>query len=889
MKKLSLRTITLLLLVLCGLSFTAPSSALDKFKVERQRSGISAPLVDKGDYYRHADGRELKFYRKKDIYVVRKKSASMKAGKANNNLSATQRFSAQFGERVQALSGHQLGGLEVVRIDNQPLGKIAAKQNFDIKPEMLAALDSSTQSMMPVFTTKQGQADLLLLPKVTIELNDSIDQADALSLLGGKYGLRVVRKLKLSADVYSMAFENSNIDPSLQFSQIRRMMNESFVAWAEPQFYVKPIKQEFTPNDTLIGQQWNLVNKGFRGSRCDTDCDANNAWDIGDANGTGSVIGTGVVIAVIDDGVQLDHPDLINNIWINAGEIVGNDIDDDGNGYIDDINGYDFVTDDNGTVCENNLSQSLNDGDVGPMGSFGQDANPSPRATANCVLAGEPLEEDNHGTAVAGILAAQGNNGLGIAGVAYGAKIMAIRVISAFDEAPLAADNEGFCNTIAEAMEYAAQHADVINNSWSLPIFCSVLDAALIRVNAGTVTTGLGSKRAGGSPVIFASGNNASGWVKVTVPVKAGKHAYEWRLLRSAFPQDFETDDDTVWLDDIVWPDSSSESFETGIGDFTTQWVLNSCNAECTENIGDEPVWDIEARQQFVRSGIQSARIQAFDGVDESDCGNSYLHQIKEGPAGVISFWVWVSTDFQEGSDKFEFLIDGEEVISYGDLAAFGFVDNRVAYPASSGNASVMPTGVIAVGSSTSGDLSGLSSVSEEAEERASYSQYGPTLDLVAPSSDQHLGITTTDRTGADGFVSGDYTASFGGTSASAPVVSGVAAAMLAVNSALTAAQVKAKLRESADKIGRATYVGGRNDFHGYGRVNMFSALSELVVPDSMCSAATFDYTVANDLLLSRYQPQAGGFCSALGPMAPDDSICLPIRAKNGNTAVICL
>ncbi|MBL4673896.1 MAG: S8 family serine peptidase, partial [Arenicella sp.] len=654
-------------------------------------------------------------------------------------------------------------------------------------------------------------------------------------------------------------------------------------------FYVKPIKQEFTPNDSLISQQWNLIDPGFRGSRCDTDCDANNAWDIGNANGVGAVTGSGMVIAVVDDGVQLDHPDLINNIWVNTAEdsgMVG--VDDDGNGYIDDINGYDFVTDSDGTVCDNNPLTSLSDGDPG------QDADPSPRATANCVLANEPLNEDNHGTAVAGILAAEGNNNLGIAGVAYSAEIMAIRAISDFDQVPLSSDDEPFCNTIAEAMEYAAQHADVINNSWSLPIFCMALNSSLTKVTSGTVTVGLGSKRANGSPVIFASGNNASGWVKVTVPVTSGKHAYEWRLLRSAFPQDFETDDDTVWLDDIVWPDNSSEDFETGMGDFTTQWVLNSCDAECAENFGEEPVWDIEARQEFVRSGSQSARILAFDGVDDSDCGNSYLHQIKDGPAGVISFWLWVSTDTQEGSDKFEFLIDGEEVISYGDLAAFGFVDNRVAYPASSGNASVMPTGVIAVGSSTSGDLSGLSSISAEAEERASYSQYGPALDLVAPSSDQHLGVTTTDRTGADGYVSGDYTSSFGGTSASAPVVSGIAAAMLAVNPALTAAQVKAKLRDSADKIGRVPYVSGRNDFHGYGRVNMYSAL--LVVPDSnppnpdpMCSGASFDYTVANDLLLSRYQPQAAEFCPALGPKVPDDSLCLPIVTKGGNAAVICL
>jgi len=520
-----------------------------------------------------------------------------------------------------------------------------------------------------------------------------------------------------------------------------------------------------------------------------------------------------------------------------------------------------------------------------------------------------PLAEDNHGTAVAGIAAAQGNNNIGIAGVAYGAQILPIRAISDFDETPLTADDEAFCNIIAEAIEYAAQHADVINNSWSLPIVCSVLDTSLARVTSGTVTVGLGSKRDGmngsgvGSPVVFASGNSASGWVKVTVPVTAGEHAYEWRLLRSALPDDFDTqeggqDDDTVWLDDIVWPDNTNENFESGIADFTTQWELNRCDLECTENLGSEPVWDIETRPQFVREGTQSARIQAFIGANNSDCGNSYLHQIKDGPAGEISFWVWVSTDTQIGSDRFEFLIDGEEVLSYGDIPAFSFtfVDNAVAYPASSGNASASPTGVIAVGASKSGDLSGVSSASLMAEERASYSQYGPTLDLVAPSSDQHLGITTTDRTGADGYASNDYTSDFGGTSASAPVVSGVAAAMLAVNPALSAASVKSMLRDSADEIGLVDYdANGRNDFHGHGRVNMYGALmlaqgnSPLANVAGVCNAEVFDYQVGNDLLLSRYQPQATEFCPALGPAVPDESFCFPILTSNGRTAVVCL
>jgi len=872
-------------------SVNAKSDVKSGIKIERPHHGIAAKLIDRDDYYFHPSGRKIKFYRKKDVYAVRRAVDNVQ-----NRVDSMQRFKGQFGERVRSVDQHQLGHLQVVRIDNRSAAKVAAKQNFDIKPEMLTSLDAATHSMMPIFTTEQGKADLLLLPKVTVELNSRMAEVDALAALKSKYGLALIRKLKLSDGVYSLAFTNNRIDSSLQFSQVRRIMNEPFVSWAEPQFYVKPVKEQFTPNDTLIGDQWNLIDRGFRGSRCDTDCDANNAWDIGDANGTGAVTGSGMVIAVIDDGVQLNHPDLNGNIWVNTAERDGAaGVDDDGNGYVDDINGYDFVTDDSTNTCEN--GQSLNDGDIGPPSDLGQDANPNPRATVNCVLPGqgEPFQEDNHGTAVAGILAAEGNNNTGIAGVAYGAEIMAIRAISEFDEAPLAANEESFCNVIAEAMEYAAQHADVINNSWSLPITCSVLDSALTRVTSGDVMTGLGSKRDGGSPVIFASGNDASGWVRVTVPVTAGEHAYEWRLLRSAFPEFHVTgDDDTVWLDDIVWSDDTTEDFESGLGNFTTRWVLNSCDDECPDGSIFRPVWDIESRPQFVRNGARSARIMAAAGPDDSYCGNSYLHTIKDGPAGEISFWVWVSTSAAADSDRFEFLIDGREVLSYGDLASFGFVDNAVAYPASSGNRISMPTGVIAVGASKSGDLSGVTSAALSSEERASYSQYGPTLDLVAPSSDQHLGITTTDRTGADGYTTGDYTSGFGGTSAAAPVVSGVAAAMLAVNPALTAAQVKSMLRASADAIGRVPYVAGRNDFHGYGRVNMYGALllaqgSSLSSQSPSCSADAFDYSVASDLLLPRYRPQPTEFCPAIGPLPQSDEFCVPIKASNGAVAVICL
>jgi len=253
-------------------------------------------------------------------------------------------------------------------------------------------------------------------------------------------------------------------------------------------------------------------------------------------------------------------------------------------------------------------------------------------------------------------------------------------------------------------------------------------------------------------------------------------------------------------------------------------------------------------------------------------------------------------------------------VISYGDLDGFGSVENAVGYPANlSDSGSSSEEGVIAVGASTSGDLSGETAANMTAEYRAPYSQYGPTLDIVAPSGDQHLGITTTDRTGDNGYnQSGtqnelsdrDYTQLFSGTSASAPVVAGVAAAIIAIDNTLTAQEVKNIITETADQIGNQAYgplinngEPERNDFFGFGRVNMDSALTQAAngvgggatskLP-ATCDADAFDYSVENDLLLSRYAPQEStGICPAQG--AIPEEICFAVRASNEKVVTFCL
>ena len=197
----------------------------------------------------------------------------------------------------------------------------------------------------------------------------------------------------------------------------------------------------------------------------DADADVDEAW----ATTVGS---PDVVIAVLDSGVSLNHPDL--NVFVNAGEIAGNGIDDDANGFIDDVNGWDFR---------------------------GGDNNPSPGTTAT----------DAHGNSVAGVASAIGNNATGVTGVSQTSSILPVRISSAA---------AGFVSnaTLARAVYYAAgavldgsgqiignwRGADVINASWGGGLADAGLTAAFNWASNN-------AKDGQGIPVLVASGNSAAG------------------------------------------------------------------------------------------------------------------------------------------------------------------------------------------------------------------------------------------------------------------------------------------------------------------------------------------------------------------------------------------
>ncbi|MDQ3428319.1 MAG: S8 family serine peptidase [Actinomycetota bacterium] len=192
---------------------------------------------------------------------------------------------------------------------------------------------------------------------------------------------------------------------------VRRYEGSRGIQYAEPNFLLFP--EADPPNDPAYNKLYGLNNTGQTGGTADADIDAPEVWDT--TTGTADT-----VVAVIDEGIDVNHPDLNGNIWTNSGEVPGNNIDDDKNGYVDDVHGWDFYHDD-ATVYD-------------------------------------AADGDKHGTHVAGTIAAEGNNGEGVTGVNWRASIMPLKFLG---------PDYGSIPGAVKAIDYAvAEGAKISNNSW---------------------------------------------------------------------------------------------------------------------------------------------------------------------------------------------------------------------------------------------------------------------------------------------------------------------------------------------------------------------------------------------------------------------------------------
>ena len=204
------------------------------------------------------------------------------------------------------------------------------------------------------------------------------------------------------------------------------------VDFAEPNYLMESTA---VPNDQYYGGvQWGPPN-----------INAESAWDT-------RTDSSSIIVGVIDSGVQYDHPDLQPNIWTNSGEIAGNGIDDDNNGYVDDFYGYDFDNDDS-----------------------------------------DPMDDNGHGTHVAGTIGAQGNNSIGVAGVGWDASLMSLKVIG-----------NGSNADVARAIDYATDNgAKITNNSYGY--------AGTNVGGSSVMSAAIGRAKDAGVLYIVAAGNSRTG------------------------------------------------------------------------------------------------------------------------------------------------------------------------------------------------------------------------------------------------------------------------------------------------------------------------------------------------------------------------------------------
>jgi subtilisin family serine protease len=258
-----------------------------------------------------------------------------------------------------------------------------------------------------------------------------------LDALHRSFGNRLVKRFSaLNLEVVESCAPGERCD------MVDRYRRHKGVEVAEPDYLAQA---EVAPNDPAYtaGLLWGLHNAGQSGGVAGADLDAVAAWE--------SVrTARNVIVAVIDTGVRYTHEDLAANIWRNAREIPGNGIDDDGNGYVDDVHGINAI---NGS--------------------------------------GNPMDDNGHGTHVAGTIGGVGNNGKGSSGVAWQVQILPLKFMGS--------DSYGAYSDAIECIEYARKAgAKIVNASWGGLRYSSALHKAIA------------SAKAAGIIFVTAAGNLAS-------------------------------------------------------------------------------------------------------------------------------------------------------------------------------------------------------------------------------------------------------------------------------------------------------------------------------------------------------------------------------------------
>jgi subtilisin family serine protease/PKD repeat protein len=242
-----------------------------------------------------------------------------------------------------------------------------------------------------------------------------------------------IKKTGLDRLYVAQAQHNSSVD-----SIIKDLDQDSQVEYAEPNYIIE--NNLILPNDSGFSNLWGMHNAGQTAGTPDADIDMPETWDITQSSN--------ITVGIIDTGIDYNHPDLTENVWANPGEIPGNGIDDDSNGFIDDIHGWDFFNNDN-----------------------------------------DPLDDNGHGTHVAGTIAAVGNNEIGVAGINWHGKVAALKFLNNA--------GSGTTDGAIQALAYANMMGfKITNNSWGGGNYSQALYDAIATTNAD------------GNLFVAAAGNN---------------------------------------------------------------------------------------------------------------------------------------------------------------------------------------------------------------------------------------------------------------------------------------------------------------------------------------------------------------------------------------------
>ncbi|MFQ6040349.1 MAG: S8 family serine peptidase [Candidatus Poribacteria bacterium] len=239
--------------------------------------------------------------------------------------------------------------------------------------------------------------------EILVGMKEGTDQ-DAIQAINAQVGADIIYKYRI-INAYQLRLpQRLNVPAAIDFYN-----NQPEVEYAEPNYIVHA---DAIPNDPDFSKLWGLNNTGQTGGTPDADIDAPEAWDT-------TVGSEEIVVASIDTGVDYNHEDLKDNMWVNEPEAAGiPGKDDDGNGFVDDIYGYDF-----------------HNGD------------------------GDPMDDNGHGTHTSGTIGAVGNNQIGVAGVCWNVKIMALKFLSS--------SGSGSTADAIKCIEYATMMgARLSNNSW---------------------------------------------------------------------------------------------------------------------------------------------------------------------------------------------------------------------------------------------------------------------------------------------------------------------------------------------------------------------------------------------------------------------------------------